>query len=80
MCNHMKENWENFKGTLSDITMMSKREFLLTMAVCLLGGMVFGMFFSPRKSTVFGSNNGNNSGNISKNDCDADEEWEGEEA
>lgn len=59
----MKERWEEFKGTLTDIVMMSKKEFLLTLAVCILGGIVFGMFFSPKKSTVIGSNNGNNSGN-----------------
>ena len=59
----MKEKWEEFKVSLSDTTSMSKREFLLTVAVCILGGIVFGMFCSPRKSTVIGSNNGNNCGN-----------------
>ena len=47
----MKEKWEEFRGTLTEIVMMSKKEFLLTAAVCVLGGM------------VFGSNNGNSSGN-----------------
>ena len=59
----MKEKWEEFKVSLSDTTSMSKREFLLTLAVCMLGGIVFGTFCSPRKSTVIGSNNGNNCGN-----------------
>lgn len=59
----MKEKWEEFRGTLTEIVMMSKKEFLLTAAVCVLGGMVFGMLISPRKSTTIGSNNGNNSGN-----------------
>ena len=59
----MKEKWEEFRVSLSDTTSMSKREFLLTVAVCILGGIVFGMFCSPRKSTVIGSNNGNNCGN-----------------
>lgn len=58
---------------------MSGREFLLTLAVCILGGIVFGMLFSPRKSTVIGSNNGNNSGN-GNGGCDDEEdeigEWE----
>lgn len=67
----MKEKWEVFKVSLSDTTSMSKREFLLTLAVCILGGIVFGMFCSPRKSTVIGSNNGNNSGN---GGCGGDEE------
>ena len=59
----MKEKWEEFRVSLLDTTSMSKREFLLTVAVCILGGIVFGMFCSPRKSTVIGSNNGNNCGN-----------------
>lgn len=59
----MKEKWEIFKASLSDIVSMSRKEFLLTAAVCMLGGMVLGLLFSPRKSTVIGSNNGNNSGN-----------------
>lgn len=59
----MKEKWEEFRGTLTEIVMMSKKEFLLTAAVCVLSGMVFGMLISPRKSTTIGSNNGNNSGN-----------------
>ena len=59
----MKEKWEEFRVSSSDTTSMSKREFLLTVAVCILGGIVFGMFCSPRKSTVIGSNNGNNCGN-----------------
>ena len=73
----MKEKWEEFKVSLSDTTSMSKREFLLTLAVCILGGIVFGMFCSPRKSTVIGSNNGNNSGN--GNGCGCEEEEENEE-
>ncbi|MDE7333818.1 MAG: hypothetical protein K2O16_16645 [Lachnospiraceae bacterium] len=78
----MKEKWENFKASLSDITAMSRREFLLTVAVCILGGMVFGMLFSPRKSTVIGSNNGNNSGNGNSGNgcCGGQELEEGEEA
>lgn len=59
----MKEKWNTFKESLTDVTAMSRREFLLTIAVCILGGIVFGIFFSPRKSMMIGSNNGNNSGN-----------------
>ena len=55
----MEERWEEFKATLTDVTSMSKKEFLLTMAVCVLGGIVFGMLFSPRKSMIIGSHNGN---------------------
>lgn len=69
----MKEKWEEFKVSLSDTTSMSKKEFLLTLAVCILGGIVFGMFCSPRKSTVIGSNNGNNSGNANGCCCEEDD-------
>lgn len=79
----MKENWESFKETLTEERTMSKREFLLTIAVCILGGIVFGMLCSPKKSVVIGSNNGNNSGNGSGGcDCGCEEEiaqWNDEE-
>lgn len=68
----MNEKWESFKATLTDTTSMSKREFLLTIAVCILGGIVFGMLFSPRKVMTIGSNNGNNSGNCADKDTDED--------
>ena len=45
----MKEKWELFKETLTETTSMSKKEFFLTMAVCVLGGIVFGLLFSPEK-------------------------------
>ncbi|MDY2698222.1 MAG: hypothetical protein ACI4E5_14465 [Suilimivivens sp.] len=65
----MKEKWETFKASLTDVTSMSKREFLLTIAVCILGGIVFGMMFSPKKTMVIGSNNGNNNkGNLAGKD------------
>lgn len=69
----MKEKWSIFKESLSDVTMMTKREFLLTLAVCILGGIVFGVFFSPKKSMMIGSNNGNNSGNYGRKDEEEDE-------
>ncbi len=86
----MKEKWEEFKETLTDTETMSKKEFLLTMAVCILGGIVFGMLFSPRKSTVIGSHNGSHNGSdLSKPDKNDDdgkikieddfEDWDDEE-
>lgn len=56
----MKEKWELWKDELKEVTTMTKREFLLTAAVCLLGGIVLGFLFSPRKETTIGSYNGNN--------------------
>ena len=56
---NMKEKWKEWTASLTDPQIMSKKEFLLTVAVCVLGGIVFGMLFSPKKTTVIGSNNGN---------------------
>lgn len=39
---------------------LSRREFLLTIVVCVLGGIVFGVFCGPKKEVAIGSNNGNN--------------------
>ena len=77
----MVEKWESFKTSLAEERTMSGREFLLTLAVCILGGIVFGMLCSPRKSNMIGINNGNNSGNGSGScSCEEDEigEWEEE--
>ena len=63
----MKEKWELFKESLTETTFMSKREFLLTIAVCILGGIVFGLMFSPRRQFMIASNNGNNNGNNNEN-------------
>lgn len=81
----MKEKWELFKESLTETTSMSKREFLLTIAVCILGGIVFGLLFSPRKHTVIASNNGSNNGNGNTNAGTQEEEeqiadWSEEES
>ncbi len=55
----MREKWNVFVASLDETTVMSKRSFLLTTLTCLLGGLVLGMLFSPRKTVVIGSNNGN---------------------
>lgn len=73
MEDNMKEKWSNFKASLTEMTTMSRKEFLLTIAVCVLGGIVFGILASPKKSMVIGSNNGNNSGNYSKAEEEKDE-------
>jgi hypothetical protein len=74
----MKEKWNELKVTLTETTEMSKREFVLSLMVCLLGGIVFGMLFSPRKTNVFGSHNGNNCGNTRLNEEDEGEiaDWD----
>lgn len=72
----MKEKWELFKESLTETTSMSKREFLLTAAVCILGGIVFGLMFSPKRQTMIASNNGNNNGNGSGNARNREDEEE----
>jgi len=59
----MREKWELFKVSLSEERTMTKREWLLTITVFALAGIVFGMLVSPRKYTTIGSHNGNNCGN-----------------
>lgn len=58
----MKEKWDLWKESLTEIMSVSKREFLLMTAACILGGAVFGLMFSPRKYVMIGSCNGNNNG------------------
>ena len=62
----MKEKWNELKVTLTETTEMSKREFVLSLMVCLLGGI------------VFGSHNGNNCGNTRLNEEDEGEiaDWD----
>lgn len=65
----MREDLRAFRESLTETTVMTKREFLLVAAVCILGGIVFGMMFSPKKNVMIGSKNGdgsNNSGNDRK--------------
>ncbi len=78
----MREKWEIFKATLTEQKTMTKKEFLLIVAVCVLGGLVVGMLASPRKQITIGSHNGsnnqdnnnNNSGSVSAELTDAQEE------
>lgn len=63
----VKENMKVWKESLTETKTMSKREFLLMITVCILGGMVFGLLFSPRKNVLIGSLNGNNSANNNEN-------------
>lgn len=59
----MREKWELFNASLTEEKIMTKKEWLLTVAVFALAGIVLGMFFSPRKNMTIGSHNGNNCGN-----------------
>lgn len=47
--------------TLTDVVAMTKKEYMLTIASSLLGGIVIGFVFAPKriKHTTIGSYNGN---------------------
>lgn len=65
--------------TLTDVVMMTKKEYLLTITTSLLGGIVIGFVFAPKrtKHTTIGSHNGSknkNNGNGYQNDPYEDED------
>ncbi len=62
----MKEKWQELQAVLEEMATIKKREYVLTLAVCILSGLVIGMLVSPRKKIMIGSHNGNNSGNTNK--------------
>ena len=62
----MKEKWQIFKTSLSETKVITKKEFLFVVAICVLGGIVVGMLTSPRKNVTIGSNNGNNNGSYNQ--------------
>ena len=73
MIKKMKSFWASLEGT----TEISKRELFLEIAVCMLAGILLGMFLTPRKTTIIGSGNsgnGCNNGNGSGNTEDEEEE------
>lgn len=51
----IKTFWES----LEDVTSISKRELFLGVTTCFLAGIVLGVFFGPKKTSVIGSYNGN---------------------
>lgn len=62
----MKEKWELFKISLTEEKIMSKKEWLLAIAVCALLGIVLGMLISPRKTMTIASHNGSNNGSYNQ--------------
>ncbi len=66
---------KEFVESLSETTTLTKRELFFAVLTCVFGGMVLGMFCSPKKRVMIGSHNGNNVGN--NNGLD-DDMWEAE--
>lgn len=48
-----------FWESLDDVATVSKRELFLGLVSCTLAGIVLGVLFSPKKTSIIGSNNGN---------------------
>ena len=48
-----------FKESLNDNVTFNKKEYILTLTVCVLGGILFGMIITPKKELTIGSFNGN---------------------
>lgn len=55
----MCKKWKEFKESLNENVIHNKREYLLILAVCILGGILFGMIITPKKAMTIGSYNGN---------------------
>ena len=51
---------KEWMGTLTDVVELTKKEYFLTIAASLLGGILVGFVFAPKRTrhTVIGSNNG----------------------
>lgn len=69
----MQEKWNELQTILEEMKTIKKREYFLTLAVCILSGLVLGIFLSPKKRVMIGSHNGNNNGNNNGSDWEEDE-------
>lgn len=49
----------SFKESLKEDVTFNKKEYILTLLVCILGGILFGMIITPKKELTIGSFNGN---------------------
>lgn len=53
----MDRDLSHLWASLDRKTTVSRRELVLSLALCALSGMVLGMLLSPRKHLVIGCNN-----------------------
>lgn len=67
----LKDNYEVWKATLDDGKLMTKREYVLSLAVAALGGIVIGMLLAPKKnsSKMIGCNTTNTNHYGDDDDC-----------
>ncbi|NLL77280.1 MAG: hypothetical protein GX235_08535, partial [Clostridiales bacterium] len=50
----MQKKWNELQILLEEMKTMKKREYFLTLAVCVLSGLVIGMLMSPKKKVMIG--------------------------
>lgn len=67
MTKKIKAFWESTE----ELTTVSKRELFLEVVCCLLAGLVLGILFSPKKTTIIGCNNGNSRLDVDEEDGEA---------
>ena len=48
-----------FRESLKEDIVINKKEYILTLAVCVLGSMLLGLLLSPKGARIYGSYNGN---------------------
>ena len=70
MIKKMKNFWTSLEGT----TVISRRELFLEIVVCTLAGILLGIIFTPKKTTIIGSNNSGNGCNNGNESADDEEE------
>lgn len=70
MIKKMKNFWASLEGT----TVISRRELFLEIAVCALAGILLGMIFTPKKTTIIGSGNSGNGCNNGNDSAEKEEE------
>ena len=73
MIKKMRSFWASLEGT----AVISKRELFLEIVVCFLAGILLGVIFTPKKTSIIGSNNSGNgchNGSNSGNEDAEDEE------
>ena len=67
-----------FKESLKENVVFNKKEYLLTLTVCILSGILFGMILSPIKNLTIGCYNGNGWGaspdDDNEDDCSIEQE------
>lgn len=69
----MFKKFAAFKESLKDDVIFNKKEYILTLLVCILGGILFGMLITPKKALTIGSFNGSYNGYNTGDDNDENE-------